>query len=256
MTVAQRVHHEAVPNLALADGLAGFKAARTVSESPADTTSPVVDNNASSEARSVEALHVVPQVDSPTTSTAPDLPKQVSQETAENRGPRETRPQDRPRKQKPSYPARGGSRMVENVVASATQPARAPQQFEEMPLRALRYVDLCARVAMQKESGVTCRFILRDGNSFAAFTLSVVPTNRVRFTCKESTVSFAPIFAVGSELFQDEIWKMRDPSPERQMATGVFQQVLDAIDKRLNERRNERNQGSQNRPQARPTNVR
>lgn len=247
MTVAQRVHHEYLPNHAL-EGLAGFKAALTNSEpAPADsTTPPVVAENASSAPTSaVEALHVVPQVD--TATPAPASPSPVSEEA------RQTKP--RPRTQKPSYPAHSGSRMVDMPTK---QPVRAPQQFEDMSLRCLRFVDLCTRVAMQKESGITCRFILRDGNSYAVFTLSVVPTNRVRFTCRESTVSFAPIFAVGSELFQDEIYKIlnREPSPERQMATGVFQEVLEAIDKRMSERRNERNQGSQGRSQARPTSNR
>ncbi len=257
MTVAQRVHHESVPNLALADGLASFKAALTATESAPDTTSPVMEKDASfAPSSAVEALCVIPQVDTSTPTPPPASPSPVSRETSETCGARESRPQERMRKQKPSYPAQSGSGGHDKAVSPVTQHARFPQQFEDLPLRCLRFVDLCARVAMQKESGITCRLILRDGNSSAVFTLLVVPSNRVRFTCRESTVSFAPIFLVGSELFQDEIWRMREPSPERQVATGVFQQVLDAIEKRMSERRNERYQGSQSRPQARPTNVR
>ncbi len=255
MSFAQRnVHHEDIPNHALAAGLAGFRAARVTPESsPADTITLPVEAEDPSPAPSsaVEALHVVPPVDSTNPSSAPDSPSRVSEERLGSHGAPEVRPQERTRKQKPSYPAHCGSGRVDKAVSSAPQPARAPQQFEDMPLRSLRFVDLCARVAMQKESGITCRFILRDGNSTAVFTLSVVPTNRVRFTCRESTVSFAPIFLVGSELFQDEIWKMREPSPERAMATEVFQNVLEAIDVRMTERRNERSQGSHGRPQGR-----
>ena len=250
MTVAQRVHHEFVPNLALADALAGFRPSlATTDSSPEDVgTTPVVVKSESPAASAVEVLSASLQVDA--------VPPTPASSSSVSEGVEEPRPQDRPRKQKPSYPAQSGSGRPDVAVHVATQPARAAQQFEDMPLRSLRYVDLCARVAMQKELGITCRFTLRDGNSFAAFTLSVVPTNRVRFTCRESTVSFAPIFEVGSELFQDEIWKMRVPSPERQMATGVFQEVLYAIDKRMSERRNERNQGSQGRPQARSSSIR
>ena len=246
MSVAQRVHHEAVPNLALADALAGFKVARTPEEAqPADNTQPpaVAVTAAPAPTSAVEALHAVPQVESTTPPPAPTSPKPANREQAEHRGVREARSQVRPRKQKPSYSTHIGSGRADKAVA--VQPARLPQQFEEVPLRSLRFVDLCARVTLQKESGITCQFTLRDGNSRARFTLSVVPTNRVRFTCRESTVSFAPIFVVGSELFQDEIWKMREPSPERAMATKVFQNVLEAIDERMAERRNERNQGPQ-----------
>ncbi len=253
MSLAQKVHHEVVPNHALAAGLAGFKAERTLDESsPPSVANPQSEGGAASQATASEGLHVVPQPEVAPAATTPSTTPKVAEEVQAPSG-EVARQNDRPRKQKPSYPAR-----VANVERSApvTAPVRREQQFEDMPLRALRFVDLCARVASQKESGIICRFILRDGNSTAVFTLSVVPTNRVRFTCRESSVSFAPIFPVGSELFQDEIYRMREPSPERSMATSVFQQVLEAIDVRMAERRSERNQGSQNRPQARHSNVR
>ena len=129
-----------------------------------------------------------------------------------------------------------------NSLRGNSRESRRPQQFADLPLRCLRYVDLATHITLEKESGIICRFTLRDGKSHAVFTLSVVPSNRVRLTCKESTVAFAPIFVVGSEVFQDEIWNMREPHKERSIATRVFQSVLEAIEESMQQRRNERRQ--------------
>ena len=100
MSVAQRVHHEVVPNHALADALAGFKAERVLDESSSQSAAtPRLEGGAAPQASASEGLHVVPQPEVATAAPAVSSPTSVADVAADAPSVQVTRQNDRPRKQ-------------------------------------------------------------------------------------------------------------------------------------------------------------
>lgn len=122
-------------------------------------------------------------------------------------------------------------------VKAVAQPVeREERPIVSLRLGELRYIDLVCRVRRDKMDGYQVHLLLRKGSSTALFSLSYVGM-RVRLCAREATGEFAVVFRKGTELFQDEIYGMKEVSPERLAGTTVFQQVLRFVEIKQHERR-------------------
>ncbi len=111
------------------------------------------------------------------------------------------------------------------VKAVAQNVEREERPIVQLRLGELRHIDLALRVRTDKAVGNRVQFLLRKGSSTALFNLSYVGL-RVRLVAHEATGEFATVFRKGTELFQDEIYGVKEVPPHHLAATTVFQEVL------------------------------